>query len=79
MGMLVKPDVHHWQDKPVGCAGKIAYRSRKKAVEHLRRLHASTPKPGVARDLRGLAVYYCPTHECWHVGHKPGSAHRRAR
>lgn len=76
MGMLVKPDLHFWQDKPGGCAGKIAYRSRKKADEHLRRLHASTPKPGTDRDLKGLAVYFCQIHDCWHVGHKPGTRGR---
>lgn len=61
------------------CEGKRRYPSRKKAMDTLKRQHSMTRanlNPERRRGLRGLRPYWCDEHECWHLGHKPGSSTR---
>jgi len=67
MPMVATPDV---PSRPgPGCAGKIRYRSLKKAEDALR----------TARN-RGLPehhrVSYCDLHAAWHIAHKPARCTR---
>lgn len=68
------------------CEEKVRYPSRKKARDAVKAFHRAHARAGVDAqgELMGLNVYRCPEHECWHVGHKPGTsarlrAKRRAR
>ena len=64
----------------LACEEKRRFQSRKKArdaVKQLHRIHAR--QPGAGGELLGLNVYRCADHECWHIGHKPGSSVRVAR
>lgn len=62
------------------CEEKRRYTSRKKARDAMKQLHRWLARhPEAKNDLVGLNVYCCPEHECWHVGHKPGTRARVAR
>ena len=58
------------------CDVKRRYVSRKKATDALKAMHrvANHADMAARRDdpvaLRGLNVYWCPHHECFHIGHK---------
>lgn len=62
------------------CEDKRRYPSRKKARDAVKQLHRrGAHQPEAVGELLGLNVYRCVEHECWHVGHKPGTSIRVAR
>jgi len=60
------------------CEEKVRYSSRKKARDAVKSMHQANAR-GHLMVLPGLNVYRCPVHECWHVGHKPGTSVRIAK
>ena len=63
------------------CEEKVRYPSRKKARDAVKGFHRAHARAGADAqgELAGLNVYRCGEHDCWHVGHKPGTSVRVAR
>ena len=62
----------------LSCDEKKRYPSRKKARDAVKAFHRAHARAGADAqgELAGLNVYHCPEHDCYHVGHKPGTLAR---